>query len=350
MTFEEVVSVENLCEAWQEFIRGKRKKKDVQEFMLHLSDEIANLHQNLMNGDYKHGDYLHFRINDPKPRDIHKAMVRDRLLHHAIHRKFYPFFAKLFISDSFSCQTGKGLHRALERFGRLARKTSQNNSRTCWILKCDIRKFFASIDHCILVDILRGRVANQRLLDLLEHIIKSFEARSGKGIPLGNLTSQLFANIYLNEFDQFVKHDIRMKYYIRYADDFVFMSHDRSKLLSCLPKIAAFLSGSLALNLHPKKVFIKTLASGVDFLGWIHFPYHRTPRTKTKIRMNTRLDRCQDRQIVESYLGMLSYGNAYKLSRDLKNRCWLLSRDNLISFSVDPAGFPSPPAGLHPNT
>ncbi|MBU0540486.1 reverse transcriptase/maturase family protein [Patescibacteria group bacterium] len=325
VTFEEVVSVENLCEAWQEFIRGKRKKKDVQEFILRLGDQIADLHQNLMNGDYAHSDYLYFRINDPKPRDIHKANVRDRLMHHAIHRKLYPFFAKLFVADSFSCQADKGLHRALERFEILARKVSRNNTRTCWILKCDIRKFFASIDHHIMIDILRGRIADSRLHNLLERVIRSFEARPGKGIPLGNLTSQLFANIYMNEFDWFVKHEIQMKYYARYADDFIFMSHDRSELLKRLPRIAAFLSEPLALSLHPKKVFIKTLASGVDFLGWVHFPHHRVLRTKTKIRMNRRVNLCQDSQTIESYLGMLSHGDAYKLSRDLTNLCWLLA-------------------------
>lgn len=325
ISFEEVVSLENLCETWQEFIRGKRKKKDVQEFMLRLGDEIADLHADLLSGQYTHGQYIHFRINDPKSRDIHKATVRDRLLHHAIHRKLYPFFARLFIADSFSCQTDKGLHRALDRFESLARKVSQNNSRTCWILKCDIRKFFASIDHGILIDILRGRIASPRLLILLENVIRSFEARSGKGIPLGNLTSQLFANIFMNEFDQFVKHCIRMKYYVRYADDFIFLSYDRSMLSDCLPKVATYLSGPLALSLHPKKVFIKTLASGVDFLGWMHFSHCRVPRTKTKIRMNRRISICQDRQTMESYLGMLSHGDTYRLFRKLANLCWLLS-------------------------
>ncbi len=325
VSFEEVVSLENLCEAWQEFIRGKRKKKDVQAFMLSLGDEIVNLHEDLISGKYAHGDYQHFRINDPKPREIHKALVRDRLLHHAIHRKLYPFFATLFMPDSFSCQIGKGVHRALERFENLARKVSQNNTRTCWILKCDIRKFFASVDHAILSDILHKRIVDECLVGLLENIITSFETSTGKGIPLGNLTSQLFSNIYMNELDRYVKQNLRLKNYARYADDFVFMSHDRSALSECLPKVATFLSGSLALRLHPGKVFIKTLASGVDFLGWVHFPHHRVLRTKTKIRMEKRLSRCQGRQTVASYLGMLSHGNAHRLSVEIANLSWLLA-------------------------
>ncbi len=325
VTLEEFASMENLCEAWQEFIRGKRKKKDVQAFMLRLGDEISDLHADLMSGQYVHGEYMYFRINDSKPRDIHKATVRDRLVHHAIHRKLYPFFAPTFIADSFSCQKGKGLHRALERFCKQSRKVSRNGTRTCWVLKCDIRKFFASVDHAILLDILRGRIADRRLMGLLENVVRSFEASPGKGIPLGNLTSQLFSNICMNEFDYFVKRDMRMKYYVRYADDFVFMSHDRSELFYSLPKVAAFLSGLLALSLHPDKVFIKTLASGVDFLGWIHFPHHRIPRTKTRTRMNKSLHHDVHRQSIQSYLGLLSHGNAYGLSRILENLWWLVS-------------------------
>lgn len=217
------------------------------------------------------------------------------------------------------------MHRALSRFEVLANKASKNNSSTCWILKCDIRKFFASVDHGIMIDILRSRIIDPRLLDLLKCIIRSFETQPGKGVPLGNVTSQLFANVYMNEFDQFVKHELRMKYYARYADDFVFMSRDRSELLNRLPEIAAFLSGPLALSLHPDKVFIKTFASGVDFLGWVHFPRHRVPRTKTKIRMNARVCQTPSRQSVQSYLGFLSHGSAYELSRKLENLWWLLT-------------------------
>ena len=226
--------MENLCEAWQEFIQGKRNKKDVQEFAFNLGDELATLHEVLIHGKYRHGPYRRFAINDPKPRSIHKASVRDRLLHHAIHRKLYPFFARTFISDSFSCQKSKGLHRAIKRFRFMAGKVGGNGTRTCWILKCDIRKFFTSVDHAILLDILRRRITNPDLTRLLENVVTSFEASPNKGIPLGNLTSQLFSNIYLNELDHFVKHDLRIKQYIRYADDFIFCrTIGRNCLIAC---------------------------------------------------------------------------------------------------------------------
>lgn len=325
-TYQEIISIENLCEAWQEFIRGKRQKKDVQQFNLHLGDEIVELHQLLKNGEYKHSDYAHFRINDPKPRDIHKASVRDRLLHHALHRKLYPFFAKQFISDSFSCQTGKGLHRAIDRFKKYSNKVSKNNTRTCWILKCDIRKFFASIDHVILINLIKQKMNDAKLVEILENIIRSFETKPGKGIPLGNLTSQLFANIYLNELDQYIKHDIRVQNYIRYADDFVLLSTDRTVLLHILPNIQAFLSGMLELRLHPDKISIQTLDAGVDFLGWIHFSHYRVPRTKTKIRMRKRIHKSPEHQSVQSYVGMLSHGNAHRLIREVFNMFWLLKQ------------------------
>ena len=153
--FENVVSVDNLLLAWQEFILGKRDKKDAQEFYFHLMDNILSLNYDLSNHTYKHGGYQTFNICDPKPRIINKASVRDRLLHHAAYRILYPFFDKTFISDSFSCRKEKGTHRAINRFIDFAHIVSKNNTKTCWVLKCDIKKFFYSIDHQILLEILQ---------------------------------------------------------------------------------------------------------------------------------------------------------------------------------------------------
>jgi retron-type reverse transcriptase len=325
MTFEEVISLENLCEAWQEFIRGKRGKKDVQEFSLSLLDELVLLHEELVRGVYRHGAYHEFRINDPKPRVIHKASVRDRLLHHAIHRKLYPHFARRFITDSFSCQKDKGVHRALDRFQRQIWKVSRNHSRTSWVLKCDIRKFFASVDHFVLAELLEKQITDLKLLSLLHEIIGSFSVSPCKGIPLGNLTSQLFANVYMNPLDQFVKHDLRIRQYIRYADDFVFLSSDRAESLATLQAVRRFLSNTLALDLHPDKIVLKTAASGVDFLGWVHFPHYRVLRTKTKNRMRKRIKQKPEQAVLQSYLGMLGHGDAYRSSIELKNVYWLLA-------------------------
>ena len=205
-TYEDIISVENLLDAWKEFIRGKRKKKDVQDFQYRLMDNILVLHRDLRDKTYRHGAYEAFKINDPKPRDIHKATVRDRLLHHALYRKLYPFFDRTFIADSYSCRKGKGTHRAMDRFRTFAYKVSKNHTCTVWVLKCDIRKFFASIDQKILMEIVSRYIPEPDIQWLIGQFVGSFHStKAGKGLPLGNLTSQLLVNIYMNEFDQFVK-------------------------------------------------------------------------------------------------------------------------------------------------
>ena len=309
--------MDNLLLAWQEFIKGKRGKKDVQEFSLNLMDNIFSLHQDLSNLTYKHGEYQAFNINDPKPRNIHKASVRDRLLHHAIYRVLYPFFDKTFISDSFSCRINKGTHKALNRFRYLFRRVSQNDTKTCWILKCDIKKFFENIDHEILLAILGRYIIDKNIMWLLEGIIQSFSSAPGRGLPLGNLTSQLFVNIYMNEFDQWMKHHMKAKHYIRYADDFVIFSQDKSWLKELTFKIGDCLSERLKLELHPNKVYIKTIASGVDFLGWVHFPDYRVLRFATKNRMLRNLGVNKSRETKASYLGLLKHGNTYNIKNKL---------------------------------
>ena len=289
----------------------------MQEFQLYLMNNIISLHLELKNKTYKHGGYHAFNISDPKPRNIHKASVRDRLLHHAVYRVLYPYFDRKFIADSYSCRLNKGTHKAINKFRYFSRKVSKNNTKQCWILKCDIKKFFASVDHTSLLYIIVKHIDDERVLWLLTQIIKSFETAPGKGLPLGNLTSQLLVNIYMNEFDQFVKHKLKVKYYIRYADDFVIFSRDRNRLIELVRYIELFLNQNLKLILHPDKIFIKTLTSGVDFLGWVHFPDYRVLRTVTKKRMLKNLAGNPSEESRASYLGLLKWGNTYKISSKL---------------------------------
>lgn len=318
--YDNIISLENLLIAWQEFLCGKKNKKDTREFGRYLMHNIISLHNDLKNKTYKHGEYKSFKISDPKPRDIHKSSVRDRLLHHAIYRVFYPHFDKRFICDSYSCRFGKGTHKAIQRFKYFAGKVSKNNTKTCWILKCDIRKFFANIDHRILLEILEKNVKDKDVIWLLGEVIGSFntKGRENVGLPLGNLTSQLLVNIYMDEFDQFVKNALHEKYYIRYADDFVFMSEDKARIKKIIPKISEFLEDKLKLSLHPDKLFVKTLASGVDFLGWVHFEKHRIIRTSTKKRMFRNIVmKNGKKETVQSYLGLLKHGNTEKLKGEI---------------------------------
>lgn len=320
ITYEGIISLENLFSAWREFVRGKKNKKDVQEFSLHLADNILQLHEELANFTYQHGGYQEFKISDPKPRLIHKAIVRDRILHHAVYRQLYPFFDRTFIADSYSCRLDKGAHRAIDRFNIFALRVSKNHRRTAWVLKCDIRKFFASIDQARLLEILTGYIADKNILRLLEIIIGSFNSDiKGKGLPLGNLTSQLLCNIYMNEFDQFVKHKLKAEYYIRYADDFVFLSPDKYELEIMLARADEFLEEDLKLAMHPDKVFIATYASGVDFLGWVNFVNYKTLRTKTKKRMFKRIYEQPKNETLQSYLGLMRHGNAYNIQQEVRN-------------------------------
>jgi RNA-directed DNA polymerase len=316
VSYEDIIALPNLLASWQEFLRGKRRRKDVAEFSLNFLDNVSVLHEQLSQKTYRHGGYHAFKINDPKPRDIHKACVRDRLVHHALYRTLYPYFDRHFIHDSYSCRIDKGTHRSIRRFREFGRKVSRNHTKTCWVLKGDIRKFFASINHSTLRTILTNHIADEDTLWLLNRVIDSFSVPGSlsKGLPLGNLTSQLLVNIYMNEFDQFVKRTLKIKYYQRYADDFVILSEDKSSLEELVPKLTEFLENRLQLFLHPGKFFIKTLSSGVDFLGWVHFPYHLVPRTSTRKRMFRNLQKNQKPQSVTSYIGLLSHGDTYKLS------------------------------------
>jgi retron-type reverse transcriptase len=178
-------------------LKGKKSRKDVQEFQRNLMTNILSLHQDLVNKTYKHSNYQAFNISDPKPRSIHKAKVRDRLLHHALYRELYPFFDKTFIPDSYSCRKNKGTHKAMRRFQTFSNKVSKNNTKTVWVLKGDIRKFFASIDQKILIEIIKQYISDKDVISLLLEIIGSFQStRKDVGLPLGNLTSQILVNLY----------------------------------------------------------------------------------------------------------------------------------------------------------
>lgn len=317
-SFDNIISIDNLLITWNHFLRGKRKRKDVQEFQLQLADNLMSLHCDLANKTYCHGSYQAFNISDPKPRCIHKASVRDRLVHQLVYDILYWQFDKRFIFDSYSSRENKGIHKAMNRFKLFAGQVSHNHRRTGYVLKGDIRKFFENINQAILLKILQRQISDPDLLWLIKQVLASFCAKiSEMGLPLGNLTSQLFANIYMNEFDRFVKQELRVKHYIRFADDFVILSIDRNYLVGILMKLNIFLSGELRLSMHPNKVFIKTYASGVDFLGWTHFVKHRNIRTTTKNRMIKKLSGWPKLETVNSYRGLLSHGNTYKIRKRL---------------------------------
>lgn len=337
--FKNIISLENLFSAWDKFKSDKQKKRDVQQFEWRLEENIFKLYRDLKYKRYTHRRYVSFYIQDPKQRHIHKATVQDRVLHHAVFTVLNPIFEPTFISNSFSCRIGKGTHKGINVLDKITRQISSNAFKSCFALKCDIKKFFETIDHRILLDIIRKRVKDDDALWLLEEIIESLSSKYStlferKGLPIGNLTSQLFANIYLNEFDQFVKHKLKIKCYVRYIDDFVIVAEDKLYLKNLIVPIRSFLSDKLTLELHPKKITIREFHQGVDFLGYILLPHHRLLRTKTRQRIFKKLEnRIKEykngtiseqtlEQSLQSYLGVLSHANTYRLEQELKNQFW----------------------------
>ena len=207
----------------------------------------------------------------------------------------------------------------MNRFRDFGYEVSRNHTRTAWVLKCDIRKFFANIDHKILKNILAESIGNEGTLRLLAQVIGSFSSNGnlGVGLPLGNLTSQLLVNVYMNKFDHFIKRELKVRFYIRYADDFVLLSADRLELEIIQRKIVNFLTWELKLSLHPDKVCIKAFASGIDFLGWVHFSDRRVIRTTTKRRMYRKMVTHRKDGTYQSYSGLLRHGNSKKVAREL---------------------------------
>lgn len=198
VTFAHLISLPNLLQAWDEFRKGKSKRFDVQEFERHLEDNLFALHKSLKHKTYRHGQYYSFYVHDPKQRHIHKAEVVDRVVHHLLYTFLYNLFDDTFIYGSFSCRLKKGTHKGVDRLETYTRKVSKNYTRSCFALQLDIQKFFAAVDHQVLLALLKKKINDIDILWLLEQIIYSFcsDRGAGKGMPLGNLTSQVFANIY----------------------------------------------------------------------------------------------------------------------------------------------------------
>lgn len=313
-------TTENIYKAWLRFKNGKKYKQDVTDFELNLISNLKNLRDDLISNSYVHGKYYSFTIVEVKKREIHKASVRDRVVHHLLYDSLYKYFDNKFIYDSYSCRKDKGTHKALERYKSFLTKSSDNFTKQAYILKFDIQKCFASIDHSVLKNILYKHIQDKDILNLLNKILDSHisndqESIKKVGIPLGNLTSQLFINIYLNELDFYCKHVLKLKYYIRYADDVIIIlkkeesTHKyENKATEIVSKVDLFCKANLKLNIH--KVEMKTINSGVDFLGWVHFSKYRVLRKVTKRKMLETVNK----KNVTSYLGLLKWGNGYKLN------------------------------------
>jgi len=323
--------MENLFLAWKKFQIGKSGKPDVMEFERHLEDNLFALRQELRDGAYQHSGYKHFIISDPKKRNIHKAKVRDRVVHQILYNHLCLKYEPLFTEYTYSSRIGKGTHKAVEQLRILTQEISRLNRGRCFALKCDVKKYFNSIDHAVLLNILRQKVNDQKIMGLIEKVVGGFNGEIGKGIPLGNITSQIFANVYLRELDEFVKNALRLKYYLRYNDDFIILSHNPEILFKSVQKIRDFVAGRLLLELPDEKTVFRKLAWGIDFCGYVVLPNAVLLRQRTKKRMIKNISRTMEKyrkneiafkgmvNTANSYLGLLKHCNSHNLKNKILN-------------------------------
>lgn len=314
--FDFIISPKNILSAWKKFKKGKMSKMSVQVFSFFLERHILEIVRSLKEKTYIPKPYRAFYVYDPKRRHIHSAEIIDRVVQQAIFQNVEPLFDSYFIYDSYSSR--QGTHAGVKRLEYFLRKTSKNYTKTVYVLKCDIQKFFNSIDHAVLKSLLRKKILDADTFVLIEKIIDSFSKTEGKGLPLGNVTSQLFGNTYMHVFDHFVKHDLKIKQYIRYCDDFVIVYTDKAYLESLIPIIESFLYEHLRLILHPKKREIRKVSQGIDFLGYIVFPHYIRVRKTTRKRIQRKYkEGLNDAQKI-SYDGVLSHASEYQFKKKLQ--------------------------------
>lgn len=284
--YPQICTFSNLMWAWEKARRGKRYTPAAANFERNLDVELVTLHQELLDETYQPGPYRSFTIHEPKRRKISAAPFRDRVAHHALCNVIEPIFERKFIDDSYANRVGKGTHRALDRCTQFMR-------RYRYVLQCDIQQFFPAIDHAILKSILARTLADAQTMSLCEKIINSgvgvladqyamtwfpgddlFAASRSRGLPIGNLTSQFWANVYLNELDQFVKHILRCQGYQRYVDDFLLFADDKVTLHCWRDEVIDFLH-TLRLTLHEHRAQPRPVTQGIPFLGFTVYPDHR---------------------------------------------------------------------------
>ncbi|MFO7793727.1 MAG: reverse transcriptase/maturase family protein [Candidatus Nanohaloarchaea archaeon] len=282
--FENIASFEALFKGCRAARNGKRYNGETVRFTANLESNLVELSSDLRSGIYEPKGFKHFSICDPKEREIYAPYFRDRVVHRSFHLEVEPFLDKKFIYDSYACRKGKGTHAGVDRAQEFLAK-----GRNKYYLKCDIRKYFDSIDHEILMDMFSRYVRDQRTQKLVGKFLDSYHTEEGKGLPIGALYSQLFANLYLNGFDHFVKQTLEVKYYVRYMDDFVLFSDSKRELHGWRRAMQNYLDRKLKLDLPEDKITLEPTEKGLTFLGYRIFSNQKLVRKRNKKKFKTRL-------------------------------------------------------------
>jgi len=339
--YQNVCSLGTIILAWKKARKGKTKRPDVIEFEKNLKQNLFDLQFELKSQTYKPMPLTTFPIRDPKTRLISKSSFRDRIIHHVLINVIGPLFEKSFIYDSCANQKGKGNLFALKRFDQFIKKVSRNGIKNSLIhpnhvkghiLKADIKHYFQEVDHEVLMKTIRRKISDEKTLWLIKKIVKPNSERrerennfGEKGMPLGNLTSQFFANVYLNELDYFIKHTLKAKFYVRYVDDFIILHNSKEQLEIWKKRIQEFLIENLKLELHKDKSHIAPLARGIDFVGFRKFYYVRLLRRRNLRKMLSKVKcysngKVSKEQILSSFQGWNAYAkhaNAHRLRQSV---------------------------------
>ncbi len=305
MNYAQLTDWHNLLSAYQKTSKGKRGKPDVAAFELFLEPQLLLLSQQLQEQSYQPGAYHSFYIHEPKRRLISAAPFRDRVIHHALCNVIEPTFERSFISDSYANRVGKGTHKALARCQQFARQFH-------YCLPCDVKQFFPSVDHAILQNLLAKKIADPQIMWLVEQILASgvgvladeyemvyfagddlFAVNRPRGLPIGNLTSQFWANVYLNPLDHFIKRRLQCKGYLRYADDFLLFGNEKATLWAWHKEIIAFCA-DLRLTLHENRMQPRPVETGIPFLGFTVFPQQKRLKRRKGVHFQRKLRKlCQ---------------------------------------------------------
>lgn len=369
--FEQPTPGPFLCDLFTAYFEARKNKRNTLNalaFEKRFEENLFNLASDITNGRYTPGRSICFIVNRPVKREIFAAEFRDRVVHHLLYNYISPFFEKSFINDCYSCRKGKGTHYGIERMDHFIRSCSRNYSRDCYVLKLDIRGYFMSINRTLLFEKVVQALKQNRHgvafdLDIVLYLLRKvifndptrkclvkgtasdwdglpadkslFHARPGCGLPIGNLTSQLFGNVYLDDFDHFVKRELGFRYYGRYVDDFVLVHCDRQHLIRTIPYVRDYLKDNLMLELHPKKIWLQHYSRGLSYLGAVVKPHRIYVANRTRgnfhdaiNRQNliardhkpTREEKLDFRSSMNSYLGIMKHYRTFRLRRRIVRR------------------------------